>query len=268
MATAEHINSDISRIVSGIPLFSGLKPETYEKLAGICSVEQMSIGKPVIGRGSMPDGLYIISSGRVRSLYHDDASGSVQTLRILGPGEFFGWVSLMRRQQTEIITASEETVCLKIPATALSAVVNAVPALFRQLSKATDPSEICVLFNALYGNDPAKESHIRESGFAGLKELSLHLFAASDVVDSGFSRTLPAGNLQWIVSRSDNGAFPAGSVFHDAGQGIPASSSMRLVGLDLSCIRETSSQQQDALFGGEEGLPLTGFQDGVSDSFH
>lgn len=271
MATTEQPNAEISRIIAGIDLFSGLKAETYDKLAGICSVEHATIGKPVIGRGSMPDGLYIISSGRLRSLYHDDASGSVQTLRLLGPGELFGWVSLMRRQPTEIITASEETVCLKIPASELSVVVNAVPDLFRKLSRATDLAEICVLFNALYGNDPAKESRIRESGFAGLKELSQQLFAGADVVDSGFSRTVPVGELQWIVSRSDNSAFPAGSVFPDTEKGIPVSSSMRLVGLDLSCLKEVAPVTHDsAIFSGDGDEAACTFQqenDGASFSY-
>ncbi|WP_449257858.1 peptidase domain-containing ABC transporter [Chlorobium limicola] len=253
MATTEYTNDEVSRIISGIALFSELKADKITMLAGICSVGRATIGKSVIGKGSMPDGLYIISSGRVRSLYQDDASGSVQTLRILGPGEFFGWVSLMRRHPTEIVTASEDAVFLKVPVTALSAVVNAVPALFRQLSKATDLAEICLLFNAVYGNDPAIEARIRESGFAGLKELSQHLLASAVVADSGFSRSVPAGDLQWIVSRSDNSAFPVGSFFSKPEDGIPASASMRLVGLDLSCLKESSDMAEDSAAVSGEG---------------
>ncbi|MBN1279495.1 MAG: peptidase domain-containing ABC transporter [Chlorobiaceae bacterium] len=267
MANTEHTNVDVSRIIAGIDLFSGLKPETQAMLAGICSVEQATIGKPVIGKGLMPDGLYVISSGRVRSLYQDNATGSVQTLRLLGPGEMFGWVSLMRRQPTEIITASEDAVFLKIPVTALSAVVNAAQSLSKKLSKLTDLSEICVLIDLVLAQDPARDARIRKSGFSGIKDLAAHLLATADVVDSGFSRSVPESTLQWLVSRSDNNAYPSGSVFSDPEKGIPASSSMRLVGLDLSCFEASFISGQDAAAEGDDGQSFTGFQEERADSF-
>ncbi|MCW8796687.1 MAG: peptidase domain-containing ABC transporter [Chlorobium sp.] len=268
LTTPEGNHNDIRALLADSSFFSGLTEEKTDMLAGICSVEHFAIGKPVIGRGSMPGSLYIVSSGCVRSLYQDPATGSVQTLRLLGHDEVFGWVSLMRRQPTEIITASEETVCLAVPAASLTALLNAVPGLLGHLAKVTDPSEICLLLDDMYRNDPAKDARIRESGFDGMKDLALHLFSGADVIDSGFTRALPQKELQWIVSRSDNVSYPVGSVFlPPSEEGMPASSSMRLVGIDLSCIQERDQQQEVRGAGQEETEKEPASEQRYSDDF-
>ncbi|ACD90702.1 MAG: ATP-binding cassette domain-containing protein [Chlorobium limicola] len=234
MTTTEHTHTEIRSILSAIPLFSALPEEKSLLLAQVCSVERYTIGKPVIGRDTLPEFLYIISSGRVRSLYQDSANASVQTLRLLGSGDIFGWVSLMRRKPTEIVTVSEDAVCLKIPSSALSAVVNAVPALYGKLSRATDPAEICALLDRIYTNDPKKEIRLNTAGFSGLKDFALQLYGSADVVDTGFGRSIPKNDLKWFVSRSENPEYQEGTRFpHDITQ-IPASLSLRLVGLDFS----------------------------------
>ena len=242
MNTVEHSHPDIRELIAGIPFFSGMPEKKIELLAKVCSAGTYSMGKTVISSGALPDFLYIISSGRVRSLFQDSRSGAVQTLRLLGPGDLFGWVSLMRRQPTEIVTASEETVCLQIPSSSLSTVVNDYPLLYDLVSKAIDPAEICALLESIYSNDPRKEKLFSESGFSGIKELALHLSLSADVLDTGFSRAVPQKKLQWFVSRSDDPATPIGTEYQLSELEISSSRSLRLVGLDLSCIKEPSSQ--------------------------
>jgi ATP-binding cassette, subfamily B, bacterial HlyB/CyaB len=237
LTTLDNTPPDIRRLLAAIPLFSGLPEEKLSVLAKVCTVGSYSIGKSVISGGSMPDALYFISSGRVRSLFQD-SSGTVQTLRLLGPGDLFGWVSLVRNQPTEIITASEETVCLRIPLSSASMVINAVSSLYDLLAKTTDPAETVLLLDLVYRSDPKKEIMFRDSGFSGIKDLALHLYQSAEVVDTGFSRVVPSKKLRWIVSRSDQPAFPSGSEYHPPASGIPSSLSLRIIGLDLSCIRE------------------------------
>ncbi|NTU57866.1 MAG: ATP-binding cassette domain-containing protein [Chlorobiaceae bacterium] len=244
MMPIEHSTTDLNHLLSGISFFSGLTEEKKLMIAGCCSVDHYSIGKQIISRGAMPDSFYIILSGSVRTLYYDRATGAAQTFRLLGAGEVFGWVSLMRRQPTEIVTASEDTQCLKIPAKALGEVVNAVPALYGRLHDATDPSEITFLLESVYANDPALDAHIRESGFAGMKDLAVYLLKSAEAVDSGFTREVPEKPLQWFVSSSDNSNYPVGSEFPKTEKRIPASFSMRLVGLDLSSISRLAHQPE------------------------
>ena len=208
---------DIERIISDIPLFSGLTEDKKEKLAKVCSIGRYSIGKPIISRGAEPEGLYVISSGRVRSLFQESGSGAVHTLRLLGPGEMFGWVNLMRHQSTEVVTASEESVCLQIPSESISMLINALPRFYDLVSSATDPAEICVLLESIYSSDPRKESRLLESGFSGIHELALSLFHSAVVVDTGFSRAVPSKKLQWFVSRSDDPDYPLGTEYHPSG---------------------------------------------------
>lgn len=233
-------DADICKVIGGIPLFSGLAEGKIRMLAGVCSVERYTIGKPVISAGMPPDSLYVIISGRVRSLYKEGSNGVVQTLRLLGAGELFGWVALMRRQPTEIVTASEETLCLKIPLSSLSMVINELPLLYDLLFSKTDPSEICALLEALFSKDPRVEARIGESGFSGIRDLSLHLYSSAVVVDTGFSRVIPQKKLQWFVSRSDDPAYLPGSEYRPSSDELAGSFSMRLVGLDLSCLKESA----------------------------
>ena len=233
----------LCKVIEEIPLFSALAADKIGVLADLCSVEFYTIGKPIISKGMLPEFLYIISTGRVRSLYQESGSGAVQTLRLLGPGELFGWVSLMRRQPTEIVTASEETTCLRIPLSALSRVINEFSFLYDLLQVRSDPSEMCALLENIYSNDPRREARMLESGFSGIKELALHLFQSAQVVDTGFRRVIPQSTHQWFVSRSDDPAFPIGCEYRPSSGEISGAQSMRLVGLDLSCIKMESPLQ-------------------------
>jgi len=238
--TLENTELNIRKVIADIPLFSGLTEETLAMLAAVTKVGRYTIGKPVISKGESPDALYVISSGRVRSLYQDGDSGAVQTVRLLGPGDLFGWVSLMRRQSTEIVIASEETLCLQIPSSSLGRVVNAIPPLYERVSGATDPAEICTLLESVYRNDPKKKKHIQESGFSGIKELAIYLYRSAAVIDTAFSTTIPEKKLQWFVSRSDEPAYPQGTEYKPSQSEIPASLSLRLVGLDFSSFKKPS----------------------------
>jgi ATP-binding cassette subfamily B protein len=237
-------DADICKVIGEIPLFSGLAEDKIRMLANVCSVERYTIGKPVISSGILPDSLYLIISGRVRSLYNEGRNGVVQTLRLLGSGELFGWVSLMRRKPTEIVTASEETLCFQIPLSSLSMVINEIPFLYDLLFAKTDPSEISVLLEAFYSNDPRVEARIGESGFSGIKELALHLYPSAVVVDTGFSRVIPQKKLQWFISRSDDPALVAGTEYRPSSGEIAGSHSLRLVGLDLSCLKESAVEER------------------------
>ncbi len=240
--TVDPARASLCRVIEGISLFSALPADKIGMLADICSTGVYTIGKPIISKGMLPDSLYLISSGVVRSLYQESGTGAVQTLRLLGPGELFGWVSLMRRQPTEIITASEETTCLQIPLLSLSKVINEFPFLYDLLQARCDPSEICLLLESIYSNDPKRGARMVESGFSGIRELSQHLFQSAVVVDTGFSRAIPPNKLQWFVSRSDDPAYLPGSEYRPASAEISGSQSIRLVGLDLSCIKTEPSQ--------------------------
>ncbi len=84
-----------------------------------------------------------------------------------------------------------------------------------------------------------------ESGFSGLKELALHLFQSVAVVDTGFSRVIPSKKMPWFVSRSDDPGYPQGSEYRPSSAEISGTHSLRLVGFDLSCIKNEPSLQHE-----------------------
>ncbi len=238
MNTVEKNIPDLQEFIDAVPLFSGLSDKNKRMLEEVCTLKFYTIGKQVISKGSLPDAFYIVCSGRFRTLFHDSGSGAIQTLRLLGPGDIFGWVGLMRRQPTEIVSASEDTVCLEVPASAIDTFFDAVPGQYNQLAIKTDPSEICHLLDAIYRNDPIKEKRLREAGFAAIKDLAIHLFNSSQVIDTNFRREVPPGNLRWFVSRSSDPSYREGSEYRFSGNMIPDSLSLRLISLDLSLLEE------------------------------
>jgi ATP-binding cassette, subfamily B, bacterial HlyB/CyaB len=243
--TVDNSSPDIRKIISDNPLFANLGNDKIEKLSKSCSLVQYSIGKPVIGKGTVPDVFYVLCSGKVRTLYQDSASGSVQTLRLLGPGDVFGWVTLMRRQPTEIITVSEDALCLQIPAASINSIVNDIPALYDKVVNVTDPSELCALLDLYFANDPMRERRLQDLGFSGIRELAVELFKTAEIVDTGFTRKIPAKNLKWIVSRSNDPSYQPGSEYSVSGSEIAGSASLRLVGLDFSFMKGQDRQPQE-----------------------
>ncbi|NTV99086.1 MAG: cyclic nucleotide-binding domain-containing protein, partial [Chlorobiaceae bacterium] len=242
--TVENSSSDIRKVIADNPLFANLGQDKIEKLAKSCTLAQFSIGKPVISKGTVPDTFYVLCSGKVRTLYQDSSSGAVQTLRLLGAGDVFGWVTLMRRQPTEIVTASEDTLCLLIPSASINAIVNDIPSLYDKVVKVTDPSEICALLELHFAADPASEQRLRDMGFSGIKDLAMHLFTTAETVDTGFTKKIPAKNLKWLVSRSSDPGYKPGSEYIVSGKEIAGTSSLRLIGLDFSFMKETAAADQ------------------------
>ncbi|NTU97311.1 MAG: ATP-binding cassette domain-containing protein [Chlorobiaceae bacterium] len=243
MKTVEHSSPDIRKIIADNPLFAGLGQDKIAMLSKACTIVQYSIGKPVISKGTVPEAFYVLCSGKVRTLWQDSETGAVQTLRLLGPGDVFGWVTLMRRQPTEIVTASEDTLCLEIPSSSINTIVNEIPSLYDKVVSVTDPAEICSLLDLHFADDPARERTLREMGFSGIRELATQLFNTAEIVDTGFTKKIPAKKLTWFVSRSNDPANKPGSEYSVSGTEIGGSFSLRLVGLDFRYMKEAAGEQ-------------------------
>ena len=131
-------------------------------------------------------------------------------------------------------------VCLQIPLSSLSTVINEFPFLYDLLFREEPILQRFVPFLKLsISNDPRKEKLVFVNRvFQGSKSLPciftlLRLWSIP--VSAG---RFPGNKLQWFVSRSDDPAYPPGTEYRPSSGEISASLSLRLVGLDLSCIKE------------------------------
>ena len=234
MPVQAHPDSDQLSLITGSSFFSGLSRSEVGLLSSFASTERFPVGRTIIASGAFPDSIYIICSGRVRTLVHEGPDKEAHTLRLLGPGEIVGWAGLVRRQPTEIVLASEETVCLKFSSGSLEQLINELPSLYERLSRLTDPAEIHSLLELRYAHDPRLGDRLATCGFSDLRSFALHLFRSAVAIDTSFGKTIPPGELVWIVSRSSDPALPVGTLYHPSGTEITGTASLRIIGLDLS----------------------------------
>ena len=81
---------ELCSLLSGIPLFAPLPPTTIEKLAARCSTMEFPAGSVIVSEGDRGDRFYGIIDGQVE--IRRDGVGR----RMLGPGEYFGEIALLR----------------------------------------------------------------------------------------------------------------------------------------------------------------------------
>lgn len=76
-----------------VPIFSNLNQEEMEEVAAITAERSFSKGEMIYMAGDKGAQLYVIHSGKVKINRYTD-TGKEQVIRVLGPGEFMGELSL------------------------------------------------------------------------------------------------------------------------------------------------------------------------------
>lgn len=79
--------------LSVVPIFQGLRDEERLEIAGAAASRQYKKGEFIYRPGDKSRTLYVLHEGRVK-LSRLNAAGREQVLRVLGPGDFFGELSL------------------------------------------------------------------------------------------------------------------------------------------------------------------------------
>src|SRR5688572_6434676 len=81
-------------LLGNIPLFAKLKDEELGELAKLLKSERVEDHQPIFWIGEEGSDFYILQVGRVTVSYPDDTGREV-TIAVLGPGDFFGEISLL-----------------------------------------------------------------------------------------------------------------------------------------------------------------------------
>ena len=116
-------------ILRNVPLFAGLPAGALASLASRLRRRQMPSGTPVVYKGDPSGALYLIESGRVK-VHQATASGGEVILNILGPGDFFGEMSLLDGQpRSADISTLEPSALLLLEGDALRDIITAQPAV-------------------------------------------------------------------------------------------------------------------------------------------
>ena len=76
-----------------VPIFHSLTHEEMDEVARIAQAVTFQRGDQIYAMGDHPDSLFVIHTGRVK-VYRLSDTGKEQVLRVLGPGDFLGELSL------------------------------------------------------------------------------------------------------------------------------------------------------------------------------
>jgi CRP/FNR family cyclic AMP-dependent transcriptional regulator len=103
-----------------------LPPALLEQIGAIATTRSYAKHAIIVSEGDETDSLYVLLSGRVK-VFVSDADGKEVTLNQLGPGEYFGEVTLDGGPRSASVMALEETRCAVAKRGELLALVERQP---------------------------------------------------------------------------------------------------------------------------------------------
>jgi CRP/FNR family transcriptional regulator, cyclic AMP receptor protein len=113
-----------AELLSGCPLFHGIDADGLAALATRATQVDFPAGHVIARQGEIGTGFFVIIAGRVRVV----RDGAV--VATLGPGDFFGELSVLDRMPRNAMVAAEEpTTCLALASWDFDAVLLEQPAL-------------------------------------------------------------------------------------------------------------------------------------------
>jgi ABC-type nitrate/sulfonate/bicarbonate transport system permease component/CRP-like cAMP-binding protein len=109
--------------------FQVVSNEMLEAIARASRRISYKAGEVIYNRGDRADDLFVVMRGRVEHVLGPGA-GATNLLRILEPGDVFGWATLLKSQPYRLAksTALEDTECLAINGDALQRILESDPA--------------------------------------------------------------------------------------------------------------------------------------------
>lgn len=103
-----------------------LPAKLLEALGAVANARSFAKHAIIVSEGDETDSLYVLLSGRVR-VFLSDAQGREVTLNQLGPGEYFGEITLDGGPRSASVMALEDTRCAVVKRSELVALVERQP---------------------------------------------------------------------------------------------------------------------------------------------
>jgi small-conductance mechanosensitive channel len=126
----------IAALLSGVEFLEALTSEQFERLASEAQIVPYPTGAAVVRQGDDGDSLFVVVDGRVEVSVHAPGGGPEQLLATLGPGDYFGEMSLLTgAPRSATIRAVEETRLVVLRKDALRPLLVADPTVPERLSK-------------------------------------------------------------------------------------------------------------------------------------
>jgi CRP/FNR family cyclic AMP-dependent transcriptional regulator len=107
---------DREELLKRVDLFSGLKTKDLKSLATSCVNRSYKKGESLVQQGEPGRGLYVLLEGKVK-IVKKTAGGDQLEIAVLGPGDFFGEMSVLDdAPRSASVIAVENTECFVLTA--------------------------------------------------------------------------------------------------------------------------------------------------------
>lgn len=128
MAQCRHFDTNLG-CLGHVPIFAGLTRGEAEEIAGIASTRSFQKGESVYRAGDQGGTLFVLDTGRVK-IYRLSVNGREQVLRVAGPGEFIGELSLFSALAlTDNAQALDDTVMCVLQGDRLKVLMGKYPSI-------------------------------------------------------------------------------------------------------------------------------------------
>jgi CRP-like cAMP-binding protein len=108
--------TDIQTFLQAVAPFDRLSPDELQNLVGRMQPLRFRMGQKILINTQLPSHVLVIFTGKVRIVGIEPSTSKPVSLQVLSAGSLLGWISLLRGLPCETAIASEETVCLILPA--------------------------------------------------------------------------------------------------------------------------------------------------------
>src|SRR5438552_12458038 len=113
--------------LKAVPFFTQLTDRELDIVRSLAAEKHYPKNAVVLTEGEMGDSLYMIQSGKVK-VFIGDQEGREMILKILGPGDFFGEMSMIDKQpRSASVTTLESSVFLVLSHAAFEKCVEKIP---------------------------------------------------------------------------------------------------------------------------------------------
>jgi small-conductance mechanosensitive channel/CRP-like cAMP-binding protein len=126
----------VAELLSGVEFLEALTSDQFARLASEAQIVPYPAGAPVVRQDEAGDSLFVVVEGRVEVSVHAANGGPEQLLATLGPGDYFGEMSLLTgAPRSATIRTVEQTRLVVLRKDALRPLLVADPTVPERLSK-------------------------------------------------------------------------------------------------------------------------------------
>lgn len=129
MKTRHNSNANANSCLNNVPIFQHLTNEELKQIANIAKSKKIAKGNLVYQAGDDTNKLFVVNQGQIK-ISRISEKGDEQVIRVLGPGEFMGELSLFSNlPMNDYAEATENTVVCMVEGSGLKNIMKDNPTI-------------------------------------------------------------------------------------------------------------------------------------------